>query len=439
MSEIGNDVEADDDYETVEYEHPTYGLIQFDVLKGTSDEDAIKELEGMDLKSMFGLPTDDKAEGSEVEQLKKFENATNVGLRDDKWYAHDSLEGGQEIAFGHKLTADEVRTGIIKIGDDAVKWANGISREAADRLLAIDVSWAKKAAIQSLRKVGLDTIGDKVQALTSLIYNVGSGAWEKSKAKRYLETGHLEDFMHEAFSEKAGFVKIQGEVSRGLVSRRAAEARRFQSDNVVQSALEGGEEPQRATKVQVIPSAVSSFAESLARGVTYRMTGKDPGNVVNDLSTISEGSLAALNQMYKKVGLNSFSGEKDWKDIVGRDLSSTKGEGGGLVDKLIEISKNPSADMALTIGGGAFKKDKEGRVYLTDIYDFNPGDLGKKYKAIEKSLPGPFGPLAAISALSADKTIDGYTKLRILGFLYQTPGQRPTKIYLDGKPDKGVE
>jgi hypothetical protein len=79
---------------------------------------------------------------------------------------------------------------------------------------------------------------DKVSALTSLIFNVGSGSWAGSKAKKFLESGNMEDFMHQAFSEDAGWVNINGEKSRGLVRRRIAEGELFTRQHRQQVASE---------------------------------------------------------------------------------------------------------------------------------------------------------------------------------------------------------
>ena len=81
----------------------------------------------------------------------------------------------------------------------------------------------------------MHTDTSKVQALTSLIYNVGSGNWAESDAKKALESGNIEDFMHEAFSAEEGFVNANGKVSKGLIRRRADEARLFAENTEGQS------------------------------------------------------------------------------------------------------------------------------------------------------------------------------------------------------------
>jgi GH24 family phage-related lysozyme (muramidase) len=118
------------------------------------------------------------------------------------------------------------------VNGELVDFRQGMTQEQAEAVLTADAGWAKRHAVASLKKNGMENDEGKVEALTSLIYNVGSGAWGQSKAKKYLESGNVEDFMHEAFSEDVGFVKMNGEKMRGLVRRRAAEAELFAQANI---------------------------------------------------------------------------------------------------------------------------------------------------------------------------------------------------------------
>ena len=111
-----------------------------------------------------------------------------LDFKNDRWTPVPSLEGGTDtIAYGHKLTPEEVQSGTIKIGDTEVKYADGLTEEQAVALFTQDGEWAKGIAEDSLGKSGLELTPNRVESLTSLIYNVGSGSWGKSKAKQYLE------------------------------------------------------------------------------------------------------------------------------------------------------------------------------------------------------------------------------------------------------------
>jgi GH24 family phage-related lysozyme (muramidase) len=235
-------VEQVEEIETINIEdHPIHGDFKVEVPKGWEDAQVKEYVGALDLDLLLGLPQreDDKDLGvTDVKKIKEFENAVGSGFREGRWYAHDSLEGGtQSIAFGRKLTKAEEKLGFINIDGKDVDYRQGITPKQAEALFVESTNSAKRVAMASLVKVGLEDDNSKVQALTSLVYNVGPSAWGKSKAKAFLEAGNVEDFLHEAFDSKVGFVRINGEISRGLVRRRGDEARLFASEDVVK---EGG-------------------------------------------------------------------------------------------------------------------------------------------------------------------------------------------------------
>ena len=250
-------------FEKVQINDAVHGTFNIEVPQGMSDSDILNELDNLDLDLLLGIGNIDEDIGeTNVEKIKEFENSSGAGLRDNKWYGHDSLEGGtQTIAYGHKLTAEEAKQGFIEINGEQVDYRKGLTQEQAEAVLNKDAKWAETHAVASLKKVGLDGDEGKVEALTSLIYNVGSGAWGGSNAKAYLEAGQVEDFMHEAFSEEEGFVKVNGKTLRGLVRRRAAEAQLFASANID----EGGG---FATMMQDVLAAINPISSAAAAEVT---------------------------------------------------------------------------------------------------------------------------------------------------------------------------
>jgi GH24 family phage-related lysozyme (muramidase) len=65
------------------------------------------------------------------------------------------------------------------------------------------------------------------EVVVSLVYNVGWGAFSKSKAYKALKDGDTETFLREAFDPEVGFVRASGEVNEGLQTRRRLEQERF--------------------------------------------------------------------------------------------------------------------------------------------------------------------------------------------------------------------
>jgi len=460
--------------------HPIHGDFGVEVPANMEENDVKKYVDGLDLDLLLGVQQDDEQLGvTNVEKLKEWENSVGAGKRNDKWFAHASLEGGTDtIAYGHKLTAEEAETGIIQVGDKQFNYREGLTDEQSQAILDQDAGSAKRVALASLAKANLSEDDGKVQALTSLIYNVGSGSWAKSKAKKYLEAGNIEDFMHEAFSPEVGFVKINGDVSKGLVRRRASEATLFAQGNIdkgdsimsqildainpissaqagtmadvipqsqptgqlggvteklqVKAPVEQESIVDAALKFNVAPTALTSFAESLGKGFSNKFLGTSFSNVENNNITVSEGDVDALVQMTQHIkgqGRTSFT-EHDWKDLIGKNLARTDQDNVSAMDKMFAVMKDPVANMAMTIGAGTIKEDEKGKVYIEDTYDFNEGKLGVKYKKTQQD-KGFFG---MITDLFNAKDMGLYTKVRVLGYVLQPEPENPTKsrIYLEG-------
>lgn len=280
----------DEEYSIVQIEdHPLHGMFEVEVPAGWDDDQVVEYVEGLDLDLMLGLPPEEQDKGElNVDKIKEWENSVGAGLRGGKWYSHASLEGGTDtIAYGHKLTDTEAESGFIDINGKAVDFRKGLTQEQAQDLLNQDAGWAKDVAVASLAKVGLTGDEGKVQALTSLIYNVGSGAWGQSKAKKFLEAGQMEDFMHEAFSEDVGFVKINGEKSRGLVRRRGAEAALFASANINEGSGFGDMMAETLNMINPISSAAA--AEITPQEAEQQMALQQANETLGRLSGVGPG------------------------------------------------------------------------------------------------------------------------------------------------------
>jgi len=123
------------------------------------------------------------------------------------------------------------------------------------------------------------------------------GAWGKSKAKAFLEAGNVEDFLHEAFDSKVGFVRINGEISRGLVRRRGDEARLFASEDVVKEGGFGNMIRETLKAINPIGSAKAADVETASLSSTQQFEGPpadapplrlDPKNFGDSAKTAEE-------------------------------------------------------------------------------------------------------------------------------------------------------
>ena len=141
-----------------------------------------------------------------LDALKEYEGERKQG---NEHVAYQDSAGIWTIGYGH--------TGNVQPGDK-------ISQEEADRLLLGDT----QAATDAVDKLVTYQMNPSQRAaVTSLVFNVGAGAFSRSKALQHLNAGNLEGFQTEAFDAEVGFTKatIDGKKKKldGLVNRRAKE------------------------------------------------------------------------------------------------------------------------------------------------------------------------------------------------------------------------
>jgi LysM repeat protein len=85
-----------------------------------------------------------------LQRIMNWENSIKAGwnAKKQRWFPHSSIEGGTgTIAYGHKLTADDIASG---------RFANGITQREAEKLLKDDLYAASKkveAMIPSYRNL----------------------------------------------------------------------------------------------------------------------------------------------------------------------------------------------------------------------------------------------------------------------------------------------
>ena len=122
------------------------------------------------------------------------------------------------IGVGHLLTRSELSSGKIRLGLEAVKWNEGITKEQAMHLLRIDLDRAEQAVFADTGRIPLTDA--QFDALVSFVFNVGVGAYEGSTLRRMMLTGHLDQVP----TQMLRWNRAGGRVIPGLASRRASEA-----------------------------------------------------------------------------------------------------------------------------------------------------------------------------------------------------------------------
>lgn len=116
--------------------------------------------------------------------------------------------GRLTVGYGHVILPDE----------DYLR--AGIDLDMAEMLLHRDLAWSLFEA----RRVGRVLTSYQAAALASLVFNIGAEAWQESTIRRLVMAGDWQG----AAAEFQRWVKVNGQVSAGLVNRRAAERALFE-------------------------------------------------------------------------------------------------------------------------------------------------------------------------------------------------------------------
>lgn len=124
------------------------------------------------------------------------------------------------IGIGHLLTVEELVSGVLSIGGKAIQWQDGLSREQVKELLAQDLK-SRERTINHLVETPLTQ--DQFDALVSLVFNIGEGAFAESTVLKRINNGDL-DRVPAAFRM---WNKVGGKINEGLVERREKEIKLF--------------------------------------------------------------------------------------------------------------------------------------------------------------------------------------------------------------------
>lgn len=117
------------------------------------------------------------------------------------------------IGYGHLLRPGE-------------SWPEGISKAAAEKLLAKDVQIAERAVV---RLIKVPLADEQFDALVSFTFNLGSGALQRSTLRQKLNRGEYKAIP----SELMRWVWAGGKKLKGLMRRRKAEGVLFASGDAI--------------------------------------------------------------------------------------------------------------------------------------------------------------------------------------------------------------
>lgn len=139
----------------------------------------------------------------------------------------------EEEGKNYAPKAYQCPAGYWTIGWGCRYWEDGrevqanetINAERAEGLLEKKINQIAEYYIGQLVKIELKQY--EYDALCSLIFNIGPGAFKKSKALRYLNEGNISKFKYEVSDRNEGFTKCNGKVFEGLYRRRLREMELF--------------------------------------------------------------------------------------------------------------------------------------------------------------------------------------------------------------------
>lgn len=136
-------------------------------------------------------------------------------------YLIEKYEGFSQIAY-------RCPAGVWTIGYGSTTWANGEPVKQGDTITQEDAkslldSWLMGNFFPKVRHVQLSK--DQLEALSSLVYNIGWPAFAKSKCWKAIQAKDWET----AF-KNWDWIKAGGKVLPGLIKRRAEEMFLFFSD-----------------------------------------------------------------------------------------------------------------------------------------------------------------------------------------------------------------
>ena len=119
------------------------------------------------------------------EKLKSFENSKELpsdrsGWDGSAWKPHKSIEGGTDtLAYGHKLTGAEVKSGTVKIGSEEVDYKAGLTDEQAENLFSQDVGKHEEIVTKAYPTL----MGKTKEAITMMVYQGANVTkWKNSSA-----------------------------------------------------------------------------------------------------------------------------------------------------------------------------------------------------------------------------------------------------------------
>ncbi len=312
---------------------------------------------------------------------------------------HNDGAGNQTIGIGHKLLPDELKNGVIRIGEEDVKLGkDGLTDAQVNALFEQDMSPFMDTAKEMISQGGLEHVPNIHEALSSLLFNYGTAAFKRTKAYKGLIRGDLKTFKREAFDPKVGIVYADGKPI--LRNRRRAELELMNPNRGIERTImgpmaEGGEESLTAGTDSGLEKVDFTPEEQEKLSNLFGPLTKEGRQVANSLKfpvkTQDEGFIPDIGKLLPmiKAGRNVFGLNKmdmlnsgvnpDLADNAPKSLFNQ-----GLIERTTEEKVVSRREGLLRAAGTTLP---EVITILREEYGYNPKDFVSGLKLIEEDLP----------------------------------------------------
>jgi lysozyme len=219
-----------------------------------------------------------EATGPGTAAASKFDTKGAEGFRPN---VYDDGAGNPTIGYGHKLTAEELKTGMLTLPDGTqLDIKKGVTRAQADAIYEQDKKTNGNAAMAALEKKGVDTtkLNEATKdALNDLAFNAGPGVFDKSpKLVAALKANDIQAISDELRTTGR---TANGQQMGGLVTRANARA-----DQVAASL-----EPNQIQTASLVDNATTAATPVPTSPV--QAGGGNNVNVVQNSTTIASAPL----------------------------------------------------------------------------------------------------------------------------------------------------
>ena len=289
---------------------PTYG----------SQPSVIEQVKAMPNQMLEGMNNKEYNPSEEyMKALMLQENENNAGLRDNKYYPYDSVEGGTPtIGYGHKLTEAEVK---------AKKYSSGLTKEEVDKLMRNDLNRHKTVAQSSFEKqYGKGSFNKLPNQLKDLVVDYSYTGTGIDKFPSFHKSVYEYSTANDPSVKQAAYNNMLAQHKRYTKGQELVKRNAYTEQVLKNLKQEGGPAKRFNTKLrgqeaeafnqhaQQFPSLTTDTGDYDTQGFYKEVYNKNNGDMNAITAALTPGSPTAHvgNDRYKKPNHPTFSKESKY-------------------------------------------------------------------------------------------------------------------------------